>query len=142
MAAYQLCADNVTAIINGTVIADFAEGDILSITPVNPSTGRTNGNNGSVVVKQRVDKDVHNIVIKVIKYSESDIFLNSLEGQCPPVLLNGSIKESYTKDGKEGQGTWSIESGSFTTKPTDGFNNQDGSPIVEYTIQANCKRTI
>jgi len=72
-----LKADSTTVVLNGNIIDDFQEGETIVISPVNPVTSHTNGSNGDVIVKKRVDGDVHDITLNIIKFSKSDIYLNN-----------------------------------------------------------------
>jgi len=141
MAAIVLGADSSTLVLNGMIINDFAEGDTITMSPVNARTSRTHGNAGNVIVKERVDRNVYDITIRVIQYSRSDVWLNDqMNGDI--VLFNGSLKETFIKDGNVGSESWSIENGSITTQPSSTKNNQDGQPVMEYTIQAVCERNV
>jgi len=51
------------------------------------------------------------------------------------VLLNGSAKENYVKDGVASVGSYLLENGSVTTRPTDTKNNQEGNNVMAYTIR-------
>lgn len=143
MSTIALNADSTSLVLNGTPITDFVAGDILELTPVNPLTGRINGTNNSVNVNKRSDAGVHNLVIRVQKYSASDIFLNNARNQETPVIFNGSMKEEGTSDGTVFVNSYILESGSFTTQPTDTKNDQDGNALMEYTIEfRNAQRNI
>lgn len=141
MSVIQLAADSTTIIINGTVIRDTVAGDRITMTPVNAATSRIVGNNQNVVIADRVDAKHYDLVINVVKYSDSDIYLNSLLNQSPTAVIDGSIKEKYRKDGEAMVSTWSLEHGSFTTQPTDTRNDQDGNALLAYTIQVFATRT-
>jgi len=136
-------ADATSLILNGNAIADFIEGDILELAPVNPLTSHVNGANGSVNINKRSDAGVHDLTVRVIKYSDSDVYLNSQLNQETPVLFNGSCKENYIKDGNDGVESWLLENGSFTTRPGSVKNNTDGNSNVEYVLRfRNCVRNI
>lgn len=134
MATVNLAADSSTLTLNGTVIDDFVDGDTLTMTPVNPVTGRMRSLRG-INIQERSDKDVYDLVFRVPKYSDSDIFLNTEVNQSPPTVFDGTLKEVYDRDGVEITNTYTLEAGSFTTQPTDTRNNQDGNNMMEYTIQ-------
>lgn len=143
MAVIQLNAESTSLVLNGTPITDFAEGDIVELNPVNPLTGRINGAAGAVNVNKRIDGGVHDLIIRVQKYSDSDVFLNSAINQVDPVIFNGSVKEDFTKDGTAGAESYILENGSITTRPANVKNNTDGNGMVEYTIQfRNATRNI
>lgn len=135
MATISLPADSTTLILNGVAINDFMEGDTLELTPLNPATEHTNGSKGSVAINARSDGSVHELVVRVLKYANSDVFLNSSMNQESPVIFDGSMKENYVKDGDNLVGTWLLEGGSLTTRPTDIKNNQEGNNLMQYTIK-------
>lgn len=128
-------ADSTTLVLNGTVIDDFIAGDILELTPVNPATSHVNGTGGGVNINARSDAGVHDLVVRVQKMSQSDIFLNSARNQADPVVFNGTLKEDFTRDGIAGVESYILESGSITTQPTNTANDQDGNALREYTIR-------
>jgi hypothetical protein len=143
MATIVLQADSTTLVLNGTILNDLAEGDSIAFTSVNPLTGHVNSARGGVTIKQRFDGGVTDMVVRVQKYSDSDVFLNSARNGGAPVVFNGSAKENYTKDGAEFVCTLQLENGSITTQPTDTRNNQDGNALMEYTIRfRNVVRTL
>lgn len=142
MAVITFKADSTTLILNGQVISDFINGDIIELSPVNPETVRTYGANRSVNIQQRADKDVYTLKFRVLRNSDSDIFLNNQLNSDKPVVFNGSLKEIFIKDGTEYVESFEIEAGSFTDKPTYTKNNQDGNAEVEYTIECFAKRLV
>lgn len=134
MANVTLAADSSTLTLNGIVIDDFVDGDIIVLTPVNPATSRMRSSNG-LNIQGRSDKDVHDMVFRVAKYGDNDTYLGNERNQSPPTVFNGTLKEVYQKDGVTITTTYSLENGSFTGQPTDTRNNQDGNNTMEYTIQ-------
>lgn len=135
MPVINLPADATTVVVNGQAIADFAEGDIVTIEPMNAATSHINGIGGSVNINERSDKDVHAVTLRVLKYSESDAFLNNIKRQSPPPVLNGSIKTAYSRDNAGAEESWLLEAGSITTQPTDTKNSTDGNAMMEYVMQ-------
>ena len=135
MATITLAADSTTLILNVTAITDFMSGDVLTLTPVNPSTSHVNGNNGSVNINERSDKGVYDLLINVQRFSESDVFLNNADRQSPPTVFNGSVKEDFTRDGTAGVESFILENGSFTTRSTVTKNDQDGNALMSYSIR-------
>ncbi len=135
MPAITLAADSTTLILNGEPITDFIAGDIMTLTPVNPSTSHVNGNNGSVNINERSDKGVYDLLINVQRFSGSDVFLNNADRQSPPTVFNGSIKEDFTRDGTAGVESFILENGSFTTRSTVTKNDQDGNALMAYSIR-------
>lgn len=135
MARIVLNADSVSLILNGQAITDFAEGDIVELNPVNPLTSRINGAAGAVNINAHTGGGVHDLVVRVQKHSESDVFLNSQMNQATPVVFNGSLKEDFSRDGNAASESYTLENGSFTTRPANVKNNTDGNAMMEYTIQ-------
>lgn len=143
MSVITLQNDSTTIVLNGTVINDLAEGDVTTITPVNELTSRINSANGGVTIGKRVNAGVHDMVVRVQKFSDADVFLNSLRNQESPAVINGSAKENFTKDGTDGVETNELQNGSITAQPTNTKNNVDGNALMEYTIQfRNVVRTL
>lgn len=138
-----LQADSTTLVLNGYIFNSLAEGDEMTFTSVNPLTGRTNSAGGGVTIKKRIDGGVTDHVVRVQKYSDDDVFLNSVAMGQSVVVLEGSAKENYTKDGIPFVCTLELIGGSVTGKPQDVRNNQDGNALMEYTIQyRNAIRTL
>jgi len=131
----QINADLTTFELNGTIINDFAVGDYLTLTSVNPLTSRTNSVSGGVSINKRTDGGVADLVFRVQKYSDSDIFMNTVINQDSPTILNGSMVENFVKDGTASKESHTLEGGSITTKPVITKNNLDGSDLMEYSVQ-------
>jgi hypothetical protein len=128
-------ADSTTLVLNGSAITDFADGDILTLAPVNPITAHINGAGGAVSISKRSDGAVHDLTVRVLQASDSDIFLNNAQEQNAIVVFNGSIKENFVKQGSDGVDSYILENGSFTDRPTATKNNLDGGKILEYKIR-------
>jgi len=135
MAIIQSAEDSTTLVLNGTAITDFISGDIITLTSVNPATTQINSSTGGVNIIERIDRDVYDLVIRVQRLSDSDIFLNNILRQSPPSIINGSLKENYTSDGVDRSESWLLENGSFTGQPSKTINNEDGNAVSEYTIR-------
>lgn len=143
MATITFLANSTTLVLNGTAIPDFADGDILTLAPVNPVTSHINGAEGGVSISKRSDGGVHDLTVRVMQGSDSDVFLNNALEQETPVIFNGSMKENFVKDGSDGVDSYIMENGSFTDRPTMIKNNLDGGKILEYTIRfRNAVRSI
>lgn len=143
MSLITLAADSTTLILNGFSVDDFAEGDIMVMTPVNPSTSHVNALNGGVTINERSDRGVYDLTVRVQKMSDSDVFLNTTLRTSPPVILSGSMKEDYVRDGSELTESWILESGSITTQPTNTKSSTDGNALSEYVIRfRNATRNI
>ena len=143
MANITTASDSTTIILLGTAINDLGVGDIITITPVNPSATIIPASGGGANISKRADSDVHDVVINVQVLSDSDAFLNALERQNTPTPISGSLKENFSKDGVDGVESWLLENGTFTTKPTRTYNDTDGNALISYTIQfRTAKRNI
>lgn len=135
MSVVSLVNDYTTLILNGSPIADLSEGDYLVIEPVNPHSWRTNSTRGGVTIGKHVGADVRNVRVIVQKYSPSDVLLNGWLNSDSIVVIDGSAKESYQRDGELFTESYTMESGSMTDQPTNTKNNVDGSETIEYVIQ-------
>lgn len=135
-------ADSVTLVLNGHAFTSFGVGDIITLTPANAQTSQVNSSDGGVSINTRSDANVHDMKVMIQKFSEDDIFLNSIING-GTVVLSGSMKEDFNRDGTDGQESWTLENGSITTKPTDTKNDADGNATMEYTIRfRNAKRAL
>lgn len=142
MAIVSFKSESTTLILNDEVISDFINGDIIELAPVNPDTTRTYGSNRAVNIQHRSDREVHTLKFRVMRDSDSDIWLNEQMNSDKPVVFNGSLKEIFVKDGSEQVESFEIQAGSFTDKPTHTKNNQDGNAQVEYTIECFARRLV
>lgn len=135
MAVITLAADSTTLVLNGTPITDLVNGDTITLEAVNPATSQVTSTNGGTNINERSDRGVHNLTVRVQRFSESDVFLNNAKRQSPPTVMRGTMKEAFTRDGTAGVESWLLENGSFTTQPTSTKNDQDGNALSEYVIQ-------
>ena len=142
MAITSFKSESTTLILNDEVIADFINGDIIELAPVNPDTARTYGSNRSVNIQHRSDREVHTLKFRVMRDSDSDIWLNEQMNSSTPTVFNGSIKEIFIKDSEELVESFELQAGSYTDKPTHTKNNQDGNAQVEYTIECYARRLV
>ena len=143
MSVITMEADSTTLILNGFAITDFVEGDTIELNPANALTSQVNGSGGSVNINKRNDGGVHDLIVRVMKFSGSDVFLNSARNQASPVVFNGSVKEDFTRDGTAGAESYILENGSITAQPSNKKNNTDGDATMEYTIRfRNATRNI
>lgn len=127
-------ADATTLILNERAFNDLAEGDVLTLTPVNPKTSRVNSTT-AVTIQNRSDGDVHDLEIVCLKGGDDDVYLNSQMNQANPVIFNGSMKTNFNKDGVDGVDSWDLQAGSLTDRPTDGKNTTDGNATMVYKLQ-------
>lgn len=135
MAVITLAADSTTLTLNGYVFTSFVAGDIFTLAPVNDHSAHVNSQGGGVSIQRRSDGDVHDLTIRVQKFSDDDIFLNTAKSGQEVTLFNGSAKENFTKDGTAGVETHTLENGSITSQPTNTKNDQDGNALQEYVIR-------
>lgn len=143
MSVITLPLDSSTVTLNGRIYNAFVTGDNATLTPVNPDTARQNAARGGVTIIKREDRGVHTLLLRLQRFTDDDIELNSLLNASAPVLISGSIKTVFVKDGTDGVETYSLENGSATTKPTAVQNDQDGNQLMEYTIEfRNVVRTL
>lgn len=142
MATVSFKADSTTLILNDEVISDFINGDIIELAPVNPLTSRTYGANRSVNIQKRSDAEVHTLKFRVMRNSDSDIWLNEQKNSDKPIVFDGSIKEIFVKDGSEQVESFELQAGSYTDGTTFTKNNVDGNNEVEYTIECFARRLV
>lgn len=135
MAIISFNADATTLILNGKAISDFPEGDFLELNGVNPLTHRTNGANDSVNITKRIDSEVADLVLRVMRYSDADIWLTNQRDSDEIVVLSGSIKESFIRDGQKLSESFELVGGSFTDPVNHKKSNQEREQAVEYKIQ-------
>lgn len=135
MSVISLAADSTTLILNGRAIVDLAEGDTITMAPANPATSQINSIGGGVSINERSDKGVYDLTVRVQRMSQSDVFINNLLRSSPPVIINGSAKENYNRDGVDAIESWLLENGSITTQPTITRNSTDGNAVTEYVIR-------
>lgn len=142
MAVISVDATSATLTLNGYAFSSFAEGDFITLAFPNPHTSRTNSAGGGVSIQERIDGGVCDMTVRVQKYSDDDVFMNT-QINSGVIVFDGSLKEAYTKDGSDASENFSLGAGSITTKPTSTKNNQDGNAMLEYVIQfRDAKRLI
>lgn len=132
MSSITFGANSSTLILNGVVINDLGEGDVILFEFVNPKTTHVNSANGGVNIINTVNGDVVDLTVRVQALSDSDRYLNGIFNASTPVLLNGSCKTTYAKDGIEGSESINVRNGSITNGGNRTINNIDGAPLVEY----------
>ncbi|HEN3329021.1 TPA: hypothetical protein U5D49_004022 [Yersinia enterocolitica] len=143
MSQIVISADTATVVMNGRIITDIAAGDYITLTPTNPLTSRANSAQNGVTISKRVDAGVTVMVVRVQKFSNDDVWLNQQINTYIPVVFNGSVKESFVRDGAALKETYDLQVGSITTQPTQTKNNQDANALMEYTIEfRNIRRNV
>ena len=75
------------------------------------------------------------MVLRVQKYSNDDVWLSQKINADIPFVFDGSVKESFVRDGAALKETYDLQVGSITTQPTQTKNNQDVNALMEYTIE-------
>lgn len=134
MSVINIPVNSTTLTLNSRVYRSLAEGDEITLAPVNDSTSQSNAADGGVIITARSDREVHDLTVRVQKHSDDDASLNALRNS-PSTLINGSIKTSLVRDGVDLVDTYLLSNGSVTTQPTETSNHTDGSPMLEYVIR-------
>ena len=135
MAVVTYSTDSATVALNGRVITGFAVGDIIEVTPVNDQTSRVNSADG-VSITKRADAGVTDLVIRLQEKTDDDFWFNTLTAGNAPIVIEGSLRENFTKDGVDGVDTWQFEGGSLVGKAPKLVNNtEETQKIMEYRIQ-------
>lgn len=143
MSVITVNSADATLVLNGRTIEDIPEGDMFTIAFGNDITKQTQGVSGGKVIKSRNDKDDGLLTIRVLRYSADDAYLtNQINASDGPVVLEGSLKENFVRDGVDGVETHSISGGSLATRGDNTKNNTDGDDIQEYTILATIIRSL
>jgi hypothetical protein len=134
MAVITLPADSTTLTLNGEIYRDMVEGDIITLTPVNPHSSHVNSVRGGVTIQGRSDSKVMTLLMNVTKFGEEDIRLNQALNGDGVVVFNGSCKTIFQSDGTDSVSSYNLENGSLTDQPTEVINTQDGNALMAYTI--------
>lgn len=144
MPAIRVSADGATLTLNGRVMQDLQEGDSIELAPANPHSAQMNGvRPDSVTITSRSDRNVHDLTVRVQKFSADDTFLNSIRNAEFPEVIEGSLKESFIRDGNDGEESWILEQGSMTDQPTETKNTQDGNAVMQYVFRfRNARRRL
>jgi hypothetical protein len=143
MSIISFSASETTVVLNGTAISSMVVGDIIQLAPANELTSHVNSTNGGVTISKRSDGGVHDLTVRVQRYSDDDVFLNQAKNTAIPTILNGSIKGPFVKDGVQMVESWILEQGSITGQPAEAYNDTDGNALMEYKMRfRNCVRNI
>lgn len=134
MATIVVDTKNATLTLNGRTIEDTPEGDVFTIAYQNDITTQTQGTNNGLVVKERTDKDMALLTVRVLRYSADDAFLTNAINAANVTVFQGSLKVNFTRDGVDGIETHTLANGTFQTRGDNTVNNQDGADIQEYVI--------
>jgi len=133
--AQMVQTDDTTFILNGSPFTTFAAGDYLTFTFPNELTSHVNHAGNAVSINKRADSSVCDVVARVSKFGADDVRLNSHINQATPVVLNGSAKTAFVKDGVDSVATYILENGTITKRPVETHNNTDGNAMMEYTFR-------
>lgn len=133
---------NSTLTLAGRTIEDTPQGDVFTIAYANDVTSKTRGVNGGVVGKKRSDAFDGTLVVRVLKYSADDAFLNNLVNRDLSSFENGSLKTNFTRDDIDGTETYDLQNATIISRGDSTVNNTDGEDIVEYTIDATMPRSV
>jgi len=136
--------EGTTLTLNGYAFNSFADGDTIALTFPNEKTGHTLGTNQTTVIKDKLNGDVGEMALNIIKYGNDDIFLNPYaENGASAGLLNGTLQRNFTRDGEDFVESYDLSGGTITTKPDNTINTQDGEEVLVYNIRfAFAKRVI
>lgn len=134
MSVITFKADSTTLTLNGTVITDFVEGDVITLNYVNPATSHQRSLEG-LHIQERSDKKVADLTVRVPQKGDSYEFFR----QCinNTTLLNGTLKESYLKDEEQRTTTYELINGTVTTQAGRTINTLDGNNLAEFVIRVN-----
>ena len=142
MAVSRFLTNSTTLVLNGELIKDFINGDVIELAFVNPKTSRTYGANGAVNVTERSDSKVATLKVNLMRYSDNDVWMTEMMNNESVVIFEGSLKEVYIKDGSESVESWEILSGSFTEQNGVTKNNVETNGTVSYTIECLVRRLV
>ena len=93
MAVSRFLTNSTTLVLNGELIKDFINGDVIELAFVNPKTSRTYGANGAVNVTERSDSKVATLKVNLMRYSDNDIWMTEMMNIGSTVIFDGSLKE-------------------------------------------------
>jgi hypothetical protein len=143
MTANSFSTENTSLVLNGHGFKDYLDGDIIEMTPVNPLTSQVRGRTAVNIIK-RSDYGVYDMTVRVVRFSDDDVYLNTQLNQISPVIFKGSLRENFISDsGIQSVSNWSLGAGSITDQPTEIINNTDGNFLTEYKFRFNdCIRSI
>lgn len=117
--------------VGGNVFTDFGDGDVATLTFANDLASAVNGKNNNAVISENATGGVGELVIKLIRGSKDDIFLNSqlsaYRAYSPGyVLMPGRfVKQIGTGTGAINRDTY-IGFGGHVTKLPDANSSSDG----------------
>lgn len=143
MAYITLNADSTTVVLNGHICSSLAEGDQVVLTFDNDFTSHVNSANGGSTINKRSDHGVCTMTLRVQKFGDDDIFLNSAINTDEIAVFDGSVKESFNRDGSAGVESYILEQGTIVGKPANTKNSLEGNAMMEYSIRfRNAQRNL
>lgn len=131
---------DATVIINGRSITDFGYGTVCEINCPNPIAGMDIGKSGNTVFSLQETGRQADVIVRVIKGSKDDVYLNSLYESfksdfASKIAITGSFI-SKVGDGKGNVITtaWTLNGGIPTSHPTDKYdvNGDRTQVLMEY----------
>ena len=137
MAAIINQVELITLTLNNHLFTSFVAGDILELTPQNDYSSQIVATGGGVNIQKRSDANVHDLIMRIQKHSDDDVFMNIQVNSRQIVVFDGSLKQNYIKDGVDSVETYILALGSIMTLPTDTVSDLDGSAVREYVIRFN-----
>ena len=131
----SFATDYTSLILNGRAFKDFIAGDKIELNKLNPWSSRNYGEN-SVTINKRADRKVTALVLRLVKNSDDDIYLNTQMEQDSIVIFNGSLVENYIDENNVASvSSYNLQVGSFAAQPAVVISNTDGNNVMEYTIE-------
>jgi len=135
--------ENTSLVLNGYGFSNYQDGDIIEAAWANPVTTQVRGRK-DVNIMKRSDSGVMDLTVRLMRFSNDDVYLNSKKNQELPVIFEGSLTENFiSNDGVESVSSYNLGAGSLTDQPTEVINNTDGNFLMEYKLRFNdCIRVI
>lgn len=140
-----------TLTINGEVLTDLADGDCVDLTYPNDIANAKTGKNGNTIYALNESGRQAQVVIRMIRGSDGDKFLNNLLEQqqanfAATVLMQGEfIKKLGDGTGTVGSDTYIISGGIFKKRIEAKMNvegNTDQSIAIYTMLFSNAPRAI
>ncbi len=133
---------SASLILNGRAYTSFGEGDTVELTFSNNIAERNVGEGEVVNINERVDRNVAELTIRLMRKTDDDIALSAIANASPIIKIDGSLTENYIADDVAGVETFAITSGNVMKHPDKKINNQDGEPMIEFVIECFASRSI
>ena len=128
--------EGATLTLNGYAFQDLADGDVIALTFPNDKTAHTIGTNGTATIKDRLNGDVGEMTVNVMKYGNDDTYLSPFaENGVSNGVLTGTLQRNYIKDGSDFVESYNLSAGAVMKKPDNTINTQDGEELMAYSIR-------